>query len=116
MKYNWREFLAQVSDDLLNRATKDDLEFLSYSKSYEKTTSARWFGGNPVSPAEIESLEKRLGLGLPKSYREFLLTTNGWEAFLEFPYGIVSLLSVSVVDWFHKFDECVGRLDSYIGP
>ncbi len=38
--------------------------------------------GNPSArPSELESLERRLGLSLPPSYRAFLLSHDGWPRF-----------------------------------
>ncbi|WP_210168306.1 SMI1/KNR4 family protein [Mesorhizobium sp. 1M-11] len=37
--------------------------------------------GKPATDDEISSLEKRLGIPLPESYREFLTLHNGWSDF-----------------------------------
>ncbi len=37
--------------------------------------------GKPATDEEIASLEKRLGMPLPESYREFLKLHNGWSDF-----------------------------------
>jgi hypothetical protein len=37
-----------------------------------------WLGTRGATTDELASLERRLGLSLPPSYRSFLATTNGW--------------------------------------
>lgn len=37
-----------------------------------------WIGYEPATEKEIDSLEKRLGIQLPKDYRDFLQITNGF--------------------------------------
>ncbi|WP_067686718.1 SMI1/KNR4 family protein [Nocardia jejuensis] len=44
----------------------------------------RWLGYAPATEAGIAALEQRLGLRLPPSYRNFLLTTDGWRHAGEF--------------------------------
>src|SRR5690606_5881472 len=39
-----------------------------------------WLGFAPADPAEVTALEERLGLTLPRSLRDLLLTTDGWRA------------------------------------
>ncbi|HLS78162.1 MAG TPA: SMI1/KNR4 family protein [Nocardia sp.] len=41
-------------------------------------------GFAPATPEEVAAAEARIGLPLPPSYREFLLTTNGWRMAGEF--------------------------------
>lgn len=36
-----------------------------------------WEGGPPLTPEALRSFEKKHGVALPASYREFLLATNG---------------------------------------
>lgn len=39
-----------------------------------------WIGYNPSTENEIDSLENRLGIQLPKDYRDFIQITNGFFA------------------------------------
>jgi hypothetical protein len=38
-----------------------------------------WLGYAPAAPEAVAAAEARLGVRLPPSYREFLLTTDGWR-------------------------------------
>lgn len=51
-------------------------------KDYVLSTSsiaARWAGSLPATIEEISTLEMRLGLKLPDSYKSFLIFSNGWN-------------------------------------
>lgn len=48
----------------------------------------------PCSEKDIERTEKRLGVSLPKSYKDFLQTSNGWLLMNTY------LLPASKIDWY----------------
>jgi hypothetical protein len=54
-----------------------------------------------AGPEQIATLEARLGVALPPSYREFLASSNG---FTVFP-GFDELLASDQVDWFRVLNE-----------
>jgi HEAT repeat protein len=82
----WREFLQRWSDEWL--AT--DEHFAA------KVRKGRWLGFSPATEAQIAKLEQRLGYPLPPSYRNFLLTTNGW---LNTSMFIARVRPASKVEW-----------------
>jgi cell wall assembly regulator SMI1 len=86
-----REFLQRWSDEWL--ATEE-----SFPRQVKKR---RWLGFPPATEKQLAQLEKRLGYQLPPSYRNFLLTTNGWSRTSEF---IGCIRSTSKVGWLETDD------------
>ena len=82
----WRRFLQRWSDKWLARDEKFP----------RQVRERRWLGSQPATDKQISQLEKRLGYRLPPSYRNFLLTTNGW---LRTSFCIARIRPVSEVDW-----------------
>ena len=82
----WRRFLQRWSDNWLARDEKFP----------RQVRERRWLGSQPATDEQISQLEKRLGYRLPPSYRNFLLTTNGW---LRTSFCIARIRPVSEVDW-----------------
>lgn len=82
----WREFLQSWSDEWL--ATNERFP--------ARVRKQRWLGFAPASETQLLQLEKRLGYALPPSYRNFLLTTNGW---LRTSMFIERVRPVSKLNW-----------------
>src|SRR5215467_2319261 len=91
----WRPFLEQFSAEVI--ADRRDRANLP-----PDVVTSSWLGFPPATLEEIEALEKRLGSRLPESYREFLLTTNGWRTAGAFVYD---LLPASKVSWFRHIHQ-----------
>ncbi|SMD25828.1 SMI1 / KNR4 family (SUKH-1) [Kibdelosporangium aridum] len=68
---NWREWLARWSDEWVRSAEPAELD--------PEVQRDRWLGFAPASEEAVAAAEARLGYTLPPSYREFLLTTDGWR-------------------------------------
>jgi len=51
-----------------------------YSDFSQEQKDSVWIGYEPSTKKEIEQLEKRLGVSLPKDFVEFLLITNGFHS------------------------------------
>ncbi len=64
--------------------------------------SSDWLGFEPATEHDIETLEARLGLILPPSYRSFLLTTNGWRVT---SHAIYRVRPAAEVDFFRVENE-----------
>ncbi|MFB7591970.1 SMI1/KNR4 family protein [Streptomyces sp. NPDC056169] len=62
---------------------------------------ARWLGATGATGEELSTLEQRLGTVLPPSYRQFLLTSNGW---LSTTPDIHRVLPVHEVGWTRDLD------------
>jgi hypothetical protein len=70
----WQDFLRSYSDDYLRVSTE---EYLAYLEDAQREN--RWLGYEPASEDAVRAAEERLGVRLPPSYRNFLLTSNGWR-------------------------------------
>jgi cell wall assembly regulator SMI1 len=46
---------------------------------FDDLSNSGWLGRPPATKVEIDELEESLNVVLPPSYRDFLLTSNGWE-------------------------------------
>jgi hypothetical protein len=102
--FKWRQFLKQVSRDLLEDISiREDLP--------DDVIAAGWLGYNGASEIEIVALENRLGKRLPPSYRTFLAETNGWRNCGPFIY---KLWPCSDVRWFQ--DRNQDWIDAYVHP
>src|SRR5207302_2707513 len=91
---DWKPILVQWSKELLATDLARHVDPLPESRD--------WLGFDPATASEIGSLEARLGMILPPSYKSFLLTTNGWRALTLFIYR---LRSASEVEYFRVENE-----------
>jgi HEAT repeat protein len=100
----WRDFLQRWTDHWLARDEKFP----------RRVRERRWLGSQPATELQISQLEKRLGYRLPPSYRNFLLTTNGWS---RTSFCIGRVLPVSKVDWLQTLEpESLDALDDFDCP
>jgi cell wall assembly regulator SMI1 len=101
LSFDWQEFLAGWSDDvlaMLRRCDPDDLDGL------ETEALGRGSLAYPGATAqEIEDLTHRLGVTLPPSYVEFLKVSNGWiQVGMDAETG--KLWSTTEVKWLREQD------------
>ncbi|WP_229755069.1 SMI1/KNR4 family protein [Hymenobacter cavernae] len=97
---NWPDLLKQISQEVLS-----DPEFIDGNASNilrNKYRQSGWLGEPGATEQEILNLEQRLGVKLPSSYREFLLTANGFGPIDYFTYW---LRSCTKVDWLVNTDK-----------
>lgn len=97
----WRAFLADYSERFLNSNYLREAE-LENRAEYMLSPAQReagWLGFEPAGEETIASAEERLGVRLPPSYRNFLLTSNGWSTI-----GNLDLLGVEEVGWMADID------------
>jgi hypothetical protein len=71
MAVNWKPWLARWSREWISSAESGTLE--------SNVLRDGWLGYAPATPDAIAAAETRLGVRLPPSYRDFLLTTDGWR-------------------------------------
>ncbi|GAA4219370.1 hypothetical protein FHR32_000374 [Streptosporangium album] len=69
----WKPFLRRWSGEWL--AVYD----VEPHSAFEEPVSDGWLGFPPASAEQVAAAEARLGCVLPRSFREFLLTTDGWR-------------------------------------
>src|SRR6476661_5080065 len=104
-EYNWQEFMARWSRDMLaSRHFADRLGILrsEYPGEYtDEVIASGWLGYPPANDEQIEATEKRLGLTLPPSYKSFLKVSNGWRVIDQF---INRLWPVEEIDWLASTD------------
>ncbi len=92
MKKEWKLLLEELSKQILeDEWIKEDIE--------EEQVHSNWLGYAPATSKQINSKEKQLGVVLPSSYKEFLLTTNGFR-YVDFLLD--NLYPVEEIDWVSK--------------
>ncbi|MFF3068889.1 SMI1/KNR4 family protein [Kitasatospora sp. NPDC057936] len=96
--YAWRELLQRWSDEWLDPILHEQERPEPFPA---EVRAARWLGTTGALDGEVAQLEKRLGVSLPPSYRQFLLTSNGW---LNTTTGIDRLLPTQEVGWTRDLD------------
>ncbi|MET9660994.1 SMI1/KNR4 family protein [Streptomyces sp. NPDC006510] len=96
--YAWRDLLQRWSDEWLAPVLHEQERAESFP---DKVRKARWLGAAGATGEELSALEQRLGTVLPASYRQFLLTSNGW---LNTTHGIDRILPLQEVGWARDLD------------
>ncbi|MEU9101629.1 SMI1/KNR4 family protein [Streptomyces sp. NPDC048361] len=96
--FAWRELLQRWSDEWLDPVLHEQERAEPFPEEVRK---ARWLGGAGAAAEDLRALEQRLGAALPPSYRQFLLTSNGW---LDTTNDIGRLLSAQEVGWTRDLD------------
>ncbi|MEV8321250.1 SMI1/KNR4 family protein [Streptomyces sp. NPDC059900] len=86
--FNWSTFLGRWQEEWVPRADHEE----------EDGEGNALTPANPgASEAEIAAAEKRLGLRLPPSYRQFLAVSDGWH--VDQTAGVYQLGGVADIDW-----------------
>ncbi|MEU1599644.1 SMI1/KNR4 family protein [Streptomyces sp. NPDC005708] len=96
--YAWRELLQRWSDEWLDPVLHEQERAEPFSENVRR---ARWLGRAGASVEDVGALEDRLGTVLPASYRQFLLTSDGW---LNTTSDIERILSAHEVGWTRDLD------------
>lgn len=96
--YVWRELLQRWSDEWLDPILHEQERTEPFPEDVRR---ARWLGRAGASVEEVGALEDRLGAVLPASYRQFLLTSDGW---LNTTSDIERILSAREVGWTRDLD------------
>jgi hypothetical protein len=96
----WREFLRSYSSGFLKSSYLRDAEAEGRAHWLVSETQRRdrWLGYEPATEKAILRAEERLGVGLPPSYRNFLLASNGWRS-MAFS---LDLLEAERTGWFFE--------------
>ncbi|MEU0135017.1 SMI1/KNR4 family protein [Streptomyces sp. NPDC006296] len=95
----WHTFLSDfnarhIDSDEVREAVEDRRQVIS-----KERLEAGWAGAEPASEEAIAVAEERLGVTLPRSYRNFLQVSDGWE-----DIGSVDLFRVGEIGWFAELD------------
>jgi hypothetical protein len=92
---NWKELLDEISLTI-NTRIEDNMIY------YDKTTvKDNWLGFNAADKDTLYKKERELGISFPPSYREFLLTTNGFRQISLFSGD---LKPIDKIDWVKNTD------------
>ncbi|MEU9213970.1 SMI1/KNR4 family protein [Streptomyces sp. NPDC048415] len=105
----WRDLLQRWSDEWLDPVLHEQERAEPFPPEVRR---ARWLGSGGATGEEVDVLEDRLGATLPTSYRQFLLTSNGW---LNTTHDIDRILQVHEVGWARDLDPelVTGWTDGY---
>ncbi|MFG2622748.1 SMI1/KNR4 family protein [Streptomyces sp. NPDC048507] len=68
-QFDWRAFLVRWSGEWADGPGEGD----------GAARRARWLGSVPAGEERIAAMERRLGVRMPPSYREFLAVSDGWR-------------------------------------
>ncbi len=90
VSFDWPSLMTQWNAELL---VDDDIR----AQLPPEVIAAGWMGYPGASEEQIATLEDRLGVALPPSYRAFLAFSNGWRHTSHF---IPALWSTEEVEWF----------------
>jgi hypothetical protein len=96
--YAWRDLLQRWSDEWLDPVLHEQERAEPFPDDVRR---ARWLGAAAATGEEVGALEDRLGTLLPASYRQFLLTSNGW---LNTTHSMERILPVQEVGWARDLD------------
>ncbi|MFD4863366.1 SMI1/KNR4 family protein [Streptomyces atratus] len=96
--YAWRDLLQRWSDEWLDPVLHEQERVEPFPGKVRK---ARWLGAAGATGEDLSALEQRLGTVLPASYRQFLLTSNGW---LNTTHAIDRILPLQEVGWARDLD------------
>ncbi|MEV4972203.1 SMI1/KNR4 family protein [Streptomyces scopuliridis] len=96
--YAWQGLLQQWSDEWLDPVLHEQERAEPFP---DEVRRARWLGAAGATSEELGALEQRLGTALPASYRQFLLTSDGW---LNTTHDIERILPVKEVGWTRDLD------------
>ena len=91
------DLLKEINADFFEENSELDLQELVQNGLFNSVSiETKWLGYKPASPNDIVILESRLDVKLPDSFKEFLLTSNGFRntsCFLD------NLLPTDKIDW-----------------
>ncbi|MDH6538593.1 hypothetical protein M2167_001103 [Streptomyces sp. SPB4] len=101
--WDWRTFLHKWSGEWADCLEDGDV----LGEDDAAARRARWLGEAPAGEERIVAMERRLGLRMPPSYREFLEVSDGWQH----AGGFVSLLAGTADAHWH--DDASGLADMF---
>jgi len=106
-KYEWDWWLKQWNQALIERLDPDEYQY--YEPTVIQAVHSNWLGNLGATQEQILSLEQRLKIHLPPSYRQFLIASNGFQQ----PGMLVPrLYRVEDVEWFRVRNQ--GTIDAWL--
>ncbi|MFG1643319.1 SMI1/KNR4 family protein [Amycolatopsis sp. NPDC049252] len=105
---DWQRFLRSYSEDFLRVDSGAELTDFTSTQLADG-----WLGYAPATEEEVGALEQRLDVHLPPSYRNFLLTSNGWSGV---PFAIRELCTTDEAGWLAEVEADFLEAWSEFGP
>jgi len=97
------DILTHINNDFFVSHNSDELQKLIEKGIIDKkVVKNTWLGYPPATEEQIRKKEKLLGVTLPSSYREFLLTSNG---FRYVSFSLNNLFSLDLINWAKNTEE-----------
>jgi hypothetical protein len=97
------DILQQISNDFFEDNNTSDIEEMIENGIIDKEVKdIKWLGFPPANEQEILRREKYLGTTLPPSYKDFLLTSNGFR-FISF--FLDNLFPIEKIEWARNTEE-----------
>jgi len=95
--------LSDINNDFFESYNQNDLQRMIENGVLDReTVQKNWLGFPPATEKQIQDKEKLLGVTLPASYREFLLTSNGFRNVCFF---LNNLFPVDKINWAKNTEE-----------
>ena len=92
-----QRILNEISEDFFFSNGPAEIEEMINNGDIDKeAVEKKWLGFPPATLKDIHAKETQLGTTLPPSYREFLLTSNGFKHVSVF---LDNLFPIDIVDW-----------------
>jgi hypothetical protein len=92
---SWSDLLRRWSGEAITHADATGLAVTPQMRA------SGWIGAPPALATEIAAAQERLGRSLPRSYRDFLLVSNGWPML---SYDFEQLRPVTAIGWVADVD------------
>jgi cell wall assembly regulator SMI1 len=99
---NWSQILNNINNDFFNHIDPFTQKRIEWGQIDKNALSNRWMGFPPATEIAVQQREEQLQTRLPPSYRQFLLTSNG---FLEISPFIYNLYPVEKIDWASNIED-----------
>ncbi|WP_433323638.1 SMI1/KNR4 family protein [Spirillospora sp. CA-294931] len=110
-RYEWRPFLKRWSQDWIAAHDPERDRPLD-----EDVVRNEWLGFSPATSAQVAEAEARLGLTLPPSFRDFLLTTDGWRDAGNFVYRLAGTAEIGYLRDMDSMWNVYADADDDLGP
>ena len=97
------DILQYISEDFFKDNNSSDIEEMLENGIIDKEVNdIKWLGFPPANEQDIIKREGYLGITLPPSYRDFLLTSNG---FRYISFFLDNLFPIEKIEWARNTEE-----------
>jgi len=100
---NTQQIIELLSEDFFKGNAPENIDIFLKSGSISiQDIERRSMAFEPADISSIEEKEKKLGIKLPPSYKDFLLVSNGFKIISPF---LDNLFSIEKIDWARNLEE-----------